>query len=92
MSNDEIAFPFFETAKKAIMGLMLGVIVISVLMLLIVAILCICDSLRIILQAKKGVTGSSPHIKAVKTPVVILAIAWGFIALFCVLPFLHLVT
>lgn len=88
MSSDEIAFLFFETAKKAIMGLMLGVIVISVLMLLIVVILCICDSLWIILQAKKGVTGSSPHIKAVKTPAVILAIAWGFIALFCVLPFL----
>jgi len=72
-------------SKTVIKILLMGSVALLIILLLLIVILCIITSFKIIWKAK---TESSAIFDAIKTPVVILVIAWGIIALFFIFPFL----
>lgn len=80
----------FKKSKTAISGLLGSVIVLSAVMLLVIAILCICNSVKIIWESKKNssVKQNFEFGKVLKNPTVMSVVAWGVLAMFFILPFL----
>ena len=76
--------------KNGIEMVLIGVIALLAIVILLIVIRCIISSLKIIWKTKTETVDkdSFAFISAIKAPVVILVIAWGIIALFCILPFL----